>query len=321
MTGFLMNMINRHQDRVDKVQPRIRSMFEPEQAPAVAVDNAFADTENTTVKDSRGSGYEQQSAFPKSPAVDKSSPGNPPPAPQSVMFQQPAQTGEGFRSADPHPVDKNRMDLMNEHIQSVLARLGRKSASPETLNDPNELQKSVSFEASDQTTGKAVSNELGLTNRIEETLRRLKNHTNNAVKGHRGFQDHAHSLPANTVKTEAGPLLTLPAHPETKDDQSAEPNNKFINHQAQTVDTPINSQEGAFQIPDWLTGMQTELNNRWREINAKPHSEPVINVTIGRVEVRAINTEPVKPPAVQGKPKGVLSLDDYLKQRESKGRT
>jgi hypothetical protein len=321
MTGFLMNMINRHQDRVDKVQPRIRSMFEPEQAPDVAVNNAFADTENAMVKESRSSGYEQQSAFPKSPGLDKSIPENPPSAPQSVMFQQPAQTGEGFRSADRHPIDKNRMDLTNEYIQSMLVRLGRKSESPETFNDPNGLQKSVPFEATGQTTGKVVSNEMGLTNRIEETLGRLKNHTDNTVEGNRGFQDQAQILPAFTVNTEADPLLTLPAHPEIKGDQSARPHTKSTNHPVQTVNTPINSRDGAFQIPFWLSGMQTELNNRWREINAKPHAEPVINVTIGRVEVRAINTETVKPSAVQGKPKGVLSLDDYLKQRESKGRT
>ena len=67
--------------------------------------------------------------------------------------------------------------------------------------------------------------------------------------------------------------------------------------------------------------MQTDLNSRWREINAQSQSEPVVNVTIGRIEVRAHNAEPVKSPVVQGKPKGMLSLDDYLKQRESKRRT
>ena len=320
MTSFLMNMINRHQGRVDKVQPRARSMFEPEQASASAKNNAFEGTANAIVKETRDSGYEYPSAFPKFPGVDKSIPENSPSAPQSVMFQQPAQTGEGFRSADLKPIDKNRMDFTNEHIQSVLARLGGKSESSETFNYPYGLKKLVSSEATEQITSKVVPNEAGLASRIEETLSRLKTRTSNAVEGKRGVQDHGLAMTANTIKTEADSLLKLPTHPETKVDQAAEPHNKFINHQAQTVNTPINSQDGAFQIPDWLTAMQTELNNRWREIKAKSQADPVINVTIGRVEVRAINTESAKSDVTSKKPTGVMSLDDYLKQRESKGR-
>ena len=90
---------------------------------------------------------------------------------------------------------------------------------------------------------------------------------------------------------------------------------------SQTVPPPINSPGGTLQIPAWLTDMQTELNNRWREINAQSQAEPVINVTIGRVEIRATNPEPAKPGRTEKKPTGVMSLDDYLKQRESKGRT
>lgn len=41
---------------------------------------------------------------------------------------------------------------------------------------------------------------------------------------------------------------------------------------------------------------------------------PVINVTIGRVEVRAVPGAPAKPRIEQAKPRA-LSLDDYLKQR------
>jgi hypothetical protein len=49
---------------------------------------------------------------------------------------------------------------------------------------------------------------------------------------------------------------------------------------------------------------------------AKPASAPTINVTIGRVEIRA--TSPVPPPQ-RARPKSanVLSLEDYLRQRAS----
>ena len=321
MNGFLLNMINRHQGRVDKVQPRARSLFEPEAAPAVSVDNAFEGTANAMVKESRDTGFEQQPVFSKAPCVEKSIPENPPSAPLSFMFQQPAQADESFRTYEPYTLDRKQMDLMNEKIQSVLARLGGIPESKDPFNGVNGLQNQASSNTGNQTASHVVANEQTIVNGIEETLRRLKNQTGDVVEEPHEVQDHAHTLLANTVKTEADPLLTVPAHPGIKGQQPANPHNTAINPQAQTVSTPISNPVGSLQIPDWITVMQTNLNNRWREINAKSQAEPVINVTIGRVEVRAINTEQVKPSAAQGKPKGVLSLEDYLKQRGSKERT
>lgn len=49
-----------------------------------------------------------------------------------------------------------------------------------------------------------------------------------------------------------------------------------------------------------------------------PPPEPTINVTIGRVEIRA--TSPPARPRAQPKPASVLSLEDYLRQRANGGR-
>ncbi|MFA6162545.1 MAG: hypothetical protein WC685_03840 [Methylobacter sp.] len=311
-------MINRHQGMVDKVQPRIRSMFEPEAAPAVAMANPFVSTTDKMVKESRNTGLEPQLAYSKSPIIEESNPETS----RSAILQQAVQSDEGSRASDLHLLDGNRMDLMNEQIQSVLARLGRKSEIQEPINDANKTpQNQASSDATDQTKSNAVANEQGLANGIEETIRRLKNQTNNAKEGQRGFEGYVQTLPTNTVKTEVDPLVTLPAHPEITGEQSADPQNKATNYQVQTANTPINSQGGSLQIPAWLTGMQTDLNSRWREINAQSQAEPVINVTIGRVEIRATNPESAKPGRADKKPTGVMSLDDYLKQRENKGRT
>ncbi len=78
-------------------------------------------------------------------------------------------------------------------------------------------------------------------------------------------------------------------------------------------------QSGIMQIPGWLTEMQVDLNNRYQQINAKTKPEPVINVTIGRIEVKAIQAESGKT-KIRQKPSGVMGLDDYLKQRQSRGR-
>jgi len=51
----------------------------------------------------------------------------------------------------------------------------------------------------------------------------------------------------------------------------------------------------------------------------KASSEPVINVTIGRIEVRAIQSREPESPGSQGKPSGMMSLDQYLNMRSRGG--
>jgi hypothetical protein len=77
--------------------------------------------------------------------------------------------------------------------------------------------------------------------------------------------------------------------------------------------------KGSLQIPDWLADIQAELHNHWREINQQVESEPVVNVTIGRVEVRAVQDKPAKQAKARNRPSGVMTLDAYLKQRDRRG--
>jgi len=68
------------------------------------------------------------------------------------------------------------------------------------------------------------------------------------------------------------------------------------------------------ETPSWLPEIESQINRRLQEIEAK--AEPVVNVTIGRVEVRAVQSEAPKQAKEKTKPTGVMSLDDYLKQRD-----
>jgi hypothetical protein len=79
------------------------------------------------------------------------------------------------------------------------------------------------------------------------------------------------------------------------------------------------SRDGSLEPPSWLSDMQSEFNRRWNELNSKSEPEPVINVTIGRVEVRAVQADATKKTRRKKKPSGVMSLDAYLNQRESRG--
>lgn len=86
--------------------------------------------------------------------------------------------------------------------------------------------------------------------------------------------------------------------------------------------SPLSSRSaGLLELPGWLNGLQAELQNLREGASAAPQTqpEPVINVTIGRVEVRAVQATTAQRAQRSPKPSGIMSLDEYLKQRESRG--
>lgn len=59
----------------------------------------------------------------------------------------------------------------------------------------------------------------------------------------------------------------------------------------------------------------TAIDSLPQERNNIQTLQPAIQVTIGRIEVRAVTTPPPQTPRERKKPQPSLSLDDYLKQR------
>ena len=70
------------------------------------------------------------------------------------------------------------------------------------------------------------------------------------------------------------------------------------------------------QPPLWMSELTARLNTGNREKEVK--TDPVINVTIGRVEVRAVQTDSPKKVRQAKKPTGIMPLDEYLKKRGGK---
>lgn len=87
---------------------------------------------------------------------------------------------------------------------------------------------------------------------------------------------------------------------------------------ASRAEHPHGLHSGVMRTPDWLTRMQRELGSRRRETNTATRPEASINVSIGRVEVRAVHAGAEKQSAGRDRPAGIMSLDDYLKQRDGK---
>jgi len=71
------------------------------------------------------------------------------------------------------------------------------------------------------------------------------------------------------------------------------------------------------QAPSWLPEIENRFNTHLKDNETK--IEPVINVTIGRVEVRAVQAEAPQKTRYAKKPIGVMPLDEYLKKRDDRG--
>jgi len=317
MTGFLLNIIHRHQGTVDTVQPRMRSMFEPGPLSAADTDIILTGSAEVSVGENLDTEGTIQ-AFSTPPNAENASSEISQAAALPDMLRHHPQPEERVANSKFNVLNESRMDSISDQIQSLMARIGRASETSATLNGTISHEQVVPSQTTGRAASTVVSNESGLSHRIEETLRRLLIQTNTAKDDPWGFEDHARS-PLNAGKIEADSLKILPAHLETKGERDDEQIRKSLIDQNQSDTSPDHNQSGYLQTPVWLLSMQAELSNRWREINAQSQAEPVINVTIGRVEVRAVNSSPAKPDAGQKKPTGVMSLEEYLKRRESKG--
>lgn len=104
--------------------------------------------------------------------------------------------------------------------------------------------------------------------------------------------------------------------------------NKSLHQNAQNVGSPDPasspsslSNSGSLQAPDWLNQIQVDLQDRWQAqaLNQKSQAEPVVNVSIGRVEVRAVQADTTPARKKRTLPSGVMTLESYLKQRDRKG--
>jgi len=76
---------------------------------------------------------------------------------------------------------------------------------------------------------------------------------------------------------------------------------------------------GVLQPPPWLEQVQDSLRGQQGDRHKKDVG-PVVNVTIGRIEIKAVRSGSAPPLARERKPRGVMSLDDYLRRREKRSR-
>jgi hypothetical protein len=124
--------------------------------------------------------------------------------------------------------------------------------------------------------------------------------------------------PNDTEKDRVAPPLLVASVFDESDKAGASATDREQQY-ALALDKPDITRDGSLEPPTWFSDVQDEFSRRWSDLNSKSTPEPVINVTIGRVEVRAIQADTPKKIRQKKKPSGVMSLDEYLSQREIRG--
>jgi hypothetical protein len=336
MNDFFTNLVGRHLGASHTVQPRTPGRFEPDHggmaetssgegtSPALSEAHAYRAQPPGEASYEMPKNTVSEIAAPGMPAVDKTGSTDRPIAPQRTFFVDVPQV-----TADNAASTGNRKD----DSSAILPRHREPSANPglteqHTPGVPDDGRDAHSTRINHFNDAMAdkemiVSQdarehhpEHGLNDRIRAMLQRL---TESAVPptvepaaDGRGSQKHENpvSLSPETPSPLPDTAVASPDPVPALEPEAA--------HQEGADERENTTLYGRLETPSWLSDVQARFNEHSQEKEAK--AEPVINVTIGRVEVRAVQTETPKSGQRSKKRTGVMSLDEYLKRREGRGR-
>ncbi len=340
MNSFLGNLIDRHQEFSDhremgyKVEPRPKAIFETEFVTATALDNDpssdYRIAQRTKPDSETGSLLTQShSAVVETLATDETS---------ASRKQSPLETHKSPDNKSASPIDIHHFDDINERIKALSVKMVRKQFAQEEERIPLGDQNVQGAEAlPDLNVRPEILSDnhfsLGgeLNNRIQEILQHLQTQSTGAKlqAGNSHTDNHISQQPdllqiPNQLADSSRKEIIEPAQFRIQPEIEPEKSNRSTKAKTQNgngqSDNRVLQQPGLLQIPNWLTQMQADINTRGQEIYNKTETEPVVNVTIGRVEVLATQVQTPKKLKETAKPSGVMSLDEYLKQRERRSR-
>ncbi len=241
-------------------------------------------------------------------------------SPRSGMTGQPA-TPPGFVE----PEGSQRLDLdagqwsqpvnralfSDEHppLRNEVARRGRYEQDEITTANRSALPQSVDKQYLEQRLNQPVGAVLQ-----QQADSPPLSATETAPDGYRDDRDERLAA----VQAENGLRLDVTHSPEVM--PATEPPASAVESQPDSGSDHLQQSEKQHQleVPAWLSEMTARLNSHSQQHEAK--TEPVINVTIGRVEVRAIQSETVKSASPPKRASGVMTLDEYLQRRKGQTR-
>ena len=295
MNDFLYNLASRAVSVDDDVRPRLPSLFEPGasvSAPGFALSDEASDVQFQKIAPDRA-----PSDGPT--ALDLS-------LPQSVNAD------EGFRASeqtDSQPMTTRLVSAEERHVESdrhYLASPSKEDAADMTVGNLSPTTRSTPLRPASLSPAdrdeKLLSVDLA-PKLIPEPPHATSPESDNAIRNNKS--QFAETIERNEFSRGTRQRSLVAAKTVDRIRSGSDVNNETILVSNAAPNQPVlNAKHGR---SDWQL-------QRPRITSEPPISENVINVTIGRIEVRAASPPPAKSRSGNQVPP-VMSLDDYLRQR------
>lgn len=305
MAGLLTNLIERQRGTAAQVEPRPRSQYEANQAVNGNDTAAQFSTADQTQPSTDSNAITDYSITPANtvtaPTTDNQSSTH-----RSQSTQKPQQQAP-TRSAGQQPDFEAKPDAL---LKSV-APLVEPSTPPRQKDKPAVEISDGSSASTDTSTVHADD----LEQRIESLLARLPPPhqpvaaDSSAIAPPALVPSHIDAPPAQPI-----PQLQQAGQLADQSDILQPPSSQ---HLPDSPQPPTATQPGLLETPAWLNKLQSGLRHQSTQHQAA--EPPTVNVTIGRVEVKAQRPAESKKTVHKKKMSTVMSLDDYLKQNGGHG--
>lgn len=325
MSDFFSLILQRHQGESPTVEPRRRARFEPDPLAGSVLPTFFSPDE--TPSDERPwARPEPDQPQPVAPAQGRVAPSVAAPAVQLIPQERlPAERtlAHGAAAVDPSPIRKT--EPPGGRVSAALQPLSRHEAAAESPVAPRGTDSDTSLLVAPPlprpihplvaAPSKAPSEAMpaGMQRRAEGPPGEMIGQEDYTPRGGPSKPTHP-TLPVDPLPA------PCPARvPEVDSDLPSKARHLEVPEPAPVPAADEHQREALLIPPAWLARLQAEIQRQGDLRRPQKQPEPVINVTIGRVEVYA--SAPAAPPKPKSKPKapGVMSLDDYLNQRKGRG--
>ena len=326
MNDFFTNLVSRHLGTCDTIQPRTQGRFEVDRSRG-ALDSPDEDMNSVISGVNVAAGTPHESDLMGSKKDNSFSS-----HPTQLDFSE-SQEGTPFSHAlanrvdEIHSFDEVLRDSESPAAEHVLDEQARQQYSSNTsipaekrrsLLNADVSQDSVSTsqrQTHQQNAGHDSESEMD--RRIGALLQRLLGGSESQLM-QSALDEHSSQHYQGQMAEKKQPSLNAAVVP-LDSNPTSEPQTNHQNNITGDGEGENTSVYESLEPPSWLAEIENRFNTPLQAKEVK--TEPVINVTIGRVEVRAVQaeTEAATKTRHAKKPTGVMPLDEYLKKREDRG--
>jgi hypothetical protein len=343
MSDFLLNVLNRHMGIGRRVQPRIRSRFERD----FSVDST-RDYDSELVEPDANSC--SSVAKPSSRGVEPAKVSSAGESVTDIMDDGDSEkyTVQSQQMPTAEPVEIIEQEIMQRNRKKSLPDYVSKSISKLPDMNDNEVisnrykatdntRQEIVMQSGDVTDDARIASKNDTGKRPDDKVQKVQKTSERLVSASKYY----HSL--DTVKRDK-PINTATninrknsdngqskQHQQVTSELSSDqfennirPEKSLLEPQSRTISKQNINFEHQYllQTSPRLTRLRSELhrNNVFLK-DSKAETEPVTNVTIGRIEIRAIPPKSAEKMECKKKPSGIMSLDNYLSlQKQGGGR-